>query len=182
MLPLRINQKMVLPFSISLLFILDLTVIVPLQINRLLKISSEIKKIQANLTQFEECSLHKDKLFSQKKKIKKEIELLQRKIITAGEVSALLAYISDEAKKNNVEIIRVSPLEKQIYKQMWLGNLYYLPISIKAKAKYHNLGRFLNQLVGSKYFLSVEKLTIKQNLPRHKIELLIYSLLKEKEK
>jgi len=124
-------------------------------------------------------SASKDKLISDKEEISREILALNKEIITSSDATNLLAYISNRAKANNVEIVEISPSAPSGYKKIQLGDFYYLPIIINAKANFHDLSRFIDTIEREKYLLEVNELLISQNFPSHRVNMMVKVLFKK---
>ncbi|MDD5428100.1 MAG: type 4a pilus biogenesis protein PilO [Candidatus Omnitrophica bacterium] len=100
------------------------------------------------------------------------------------EIPKLLEGLSEMAKKANVKIVAITPIQT---KQEPQANQAYqeMPILINARSGYHELGRFLNSLENTDRFMKVVDISIKENKAtpkKHDVEILVltYMLLENK--
>lgn len=113
-------------------------------------------------------------------RLNKKIDYYEKKLPSEKEIPAILEYLSNSAKKMNVRITEIKPIEqgedkKQIY--------YNVPILVKAECGYHQLGRFLNQLESADRFMKISNINIVVN-PRkaniHDVQLIVGTYVMER--
>ncbi len=109
-------------------------------------------------------------------RLNKKIDYYEKKLPNEKEIPAILEYLSDAARKMNVRITEIQPLE-QDKDAASLASLYYkVPILLKAECGYHQLGRFLNELENTDRFIKISDLKIVANPLRadiHDVQLIV---------
>lgn len=76
------------------------------------------------------------------------------------EIPAVLEYLSSAAKKLNVRLSEIKPVEQEVSG----GQIFYsVPILLKAECEYHQLGRFLNELEKADRFMKISDIKIIAN-------------------
>lgn len=164
---------------IVIAFLLVLFVVTPFQVKTFFSLISKTKDYKKKIAQVKKDISSRDQFIAQKETIAKEIMQLASKVIGSCDISGIQAYISSKAKDHGLEISEISASMLQSYKKTSKGNFYHIPISIKAKCGFHNLGRFLDEIEKSDYFLVVKRLAIKGQRPYHEVEIDIVGLTKE---
>jgi len=128
----------------------------------------EIKKLLSELTR---CAQVKRRILGIEKewanidsfkekiaRLNKEIDHYEKKLPGEKEIPAVLKYLSVSAKKLNVKITGIKPVGQNQDKEQ----IYYsVPILVKAKCGYHQLGRFINELEKTDRFMKISNINIK---------------------
>ncbi|MFC1698533.1 type 4a pilus biogenesis protein PilO [Candidatus Omnitrophota bacterium] len=84
----------------------------------------------------------------------------QTRLPDEKEIPVILAYLSTAAKKINVKINKIEPGEQNLL----AGQIYYgLPILLKAECRFHQLGRFIDELEKADRFMKITDLKIVAN-------------------
>lgn len=126
---------------------------------------------------------YKDRL----KTLQDKVDSYEKRTTSEEELSALLSELSKFAQKNDVKILVIQPIieeEKTLGKkqrdektQQKSEEIYReIPISIEAKATYHNLGFFLDEIEKAERFMEIRDIKIEDNLKTpqlHDVKLII---------
>lgn len=91
--------------------------------------------------------------------LKEKIRDYEKKLPMEKEISSILQYLSDAAKKLDVTINEIKPGE-QTTKQDKKALYWSIPIVVKAKCGYHQLGAFLNELEKADRFMKITDIEI----------------------
>ena len=142
------------------------------------KISIDVKDAQRDISEV-------DNLRKQAASYRGKIEEYERMLPAGQEIPKLLEDLSDMAKKSNVKIIGITPLQVKQQSQDSEAIYQEIPILISARSGYHELGKFLSDLENADRFMKVADIKIKENSTtpkRHDVELLVltYVLLENK--
>lgn len=150
-------------------------ILVFLQVNQTFEKLNQAKEDIANVPKFKRRI----------EELKGKISSYEKNMPTQKEIPALLGELSKFAKDTDVKILAILPLgkTKEVGKEPYLE----VPICIKAKTKYHNLGFFINKLETAGRFMKVSDIKIQSNsaTPRlHNVQLIVsaYCLPESKEK
>jgi type IV pilus assembly protein PilO len=105
------------------------------------KIDNQSKEI--NLLKTKTASLNA--LRSENEKLKAELMVLQRKLPEEKEVSGLLKQVSELVIQSGMEITLWRPRSRTVHSGK---DVYEIPVDVKMKGPYHNLGNFLGDIAG----------------------------------
>lgn len=169
---------------IILLSILYIVVFLIPQVRAFSRKWSEDTKIKADIT-----NVQKD--WTNISLFKKEISQLNEKITSyekmlpgEKEMPAVLAYLSDAAKKMDIRIDEIKPIEEENKKGAGSPSFYNeAPIMLKAECGYHQFGRFLNDLENAARFMKISNLKIVANPARpnvHYVQLTVVTYMTRK--
>ncbi len=182
------DKKTIFYFSFYLFLIVDLMVLLPVQVVKTIGLGRETGRLKKDVIQFEEDKKAELRFNQQKEQLAGEILSLEGKIITAQDVSALSAYVSDKAKEYSVEIVEIAAKKAAPAKgrrsssaqSKGSGETYSrLPLTIDGEAGFHNCAQFLNVLEKGDYFLECKQLIIREGFPYHSVRLVLDTILKE---
>ena len=120
------------------------------------KISIDVKSAERDISEIdglrEKAALYRGK-----------IEEYGRMLPVGQEIPKLLEDLSDMAKKSNVKIVGITPLQSKQESQAPDAIYQEIPILISARSGYHELGKFLSDLENSDRFMKVVDIKIKEN-------------------
>ncbi len=141
------------------------------QITSLVSVSSQVTQTFKKLNQAKKDIANVSKFKEKIEKLKEEISFYEKNMPTQKEIPALLGELSKFAKETNVKILAILPLEKteeakekeRAEKASGKEPYFEVPISIEARAKYHNLGFFINKLETAGRFMKVSDIKIQTN-------------------
>ena len=111
---------------------------------------------------------------------------LDKLVPLEGDIPIILQNISKAAYDTMVKIFQMRPSreDKEAMLETASGKYYRIPISIDAKASYHQFGKFLNTLENSDIFMNVSSLEIipsSRDQRRHNIRLVINTFIFKKQ-
>lgn len=107
--------------------------------------------------------------------LKAKVSFYEQKMSREKDIPALLRNLSKIAKDSQVKIVEIQPRggrDVQGAKGMYLE----VPIDIKARCGYHQLGRFINELENDPRFMRVSDIEIKgtpRDYRNHNVRLLL---------
>lgn len=178
---LKIDKKTALFIAISAIALIELLLILPLEVMRIVANHKILAGIKQNLVSIEEEWPKKGIYVKNQEVIKKEIENTHGKFVNSEEASNLYSFISSGSKNFSIEIKVLNPAESQDYVTIKQGKIKYLPITIIAHGSFHNLARFFEYLQNSRYFFETMELKIISGVPINSIEMVLCGLIKVKE-
>lgn len=165
------------------IFVVDYLLIMRPQLGALAKINPEIEKSIEDLNLTNENIAKTGFYKKEAEKLKELVGKADQSIKNKTELPLIFQNISLIADKNKIKIDQISPSsfdQKEILK---IQNRRYLsfPIKIRARAGYHDFGRFLNELENGKMFLNVEDFSIvaTSDLRHHAVELTVSAVIYE---
>ncbi len=136
------------------------------------KYSSIVRELRASMKKV------KDKdLLLYIAKLKKEISLLDERLVNEYDLPFIMEKISSLASECGVITKRINPEDAEKS-----GNLYFSVFSYAGKGTYHNLGKFLSKLEGEHYIARITSIRIIPNpndYSRNTIKLTISILTKK---
>ena len=173
-------DKYIVIFSalVDIIFI-EVFLLLQFAIKKISGINKKIGQVKGDIQNIEKDWPHKDEYLKYKENLKTEIQNVDEKFFTAQAESSLFSFISSEGKNFGVDIKVLTPLAMQDYVSTKFGKFKYLPISIKAQGRFHNLAKFLDYLQSGRHFFEITELKIKSNYPYHDINIIICGLVKE---
>lgn len=139
---------------------------------KILLLVEQIKTTTSDWPRLNQYSEAKDKL-------EDEIQNNQAKFIFSHQASKSLSFISTASKDFGVEIKSFLPGELKVYLSQEGQELFYLPIDIKAKARFHDLASFLDYLQNSRYFFDIKQLEIESEYPYNSIEMVLCAIVEK---
>ena len=184
----KINEKnpyYTVGLFLLVLFLADYFLVMQFQLRTLQSLSPKIMTTAKDLETAKSDITKIAQYQNQAKQLKEKLKKISNKIKSREEVPLILGNISKVAESNGVRIEQIMPntaRTEPILKNSD-GQYFSVPISIEAKAAYHNLGRFINQLEIEEGFLSVPDFVISASTDdptREDIKLTINAIIFEK--
>ena len=176
---IKLNKKEVISLVIYGVCLIEIFLIIPVQVKNFSSLHHKTSVLKKKITQAKKDLLSKDEFANNKEKMKLDIIDLESSLATSQDISAVLAFISRKAKENAVDILEVTQSRPKLYKKIAGMKVYSLPITVRAKAGFHNLCQCLNAFQGGFYFLKIDSLSIKGNSPYHEVKFVVTALFKE---
>jgi len=172
------------------LFLISLGILVVfvLYINFLLKptiaglkdVSPKVSKLAFEIQRVEDWTKKKPRMQRELTKLRSEISRYEGMLPSEKEIPALLEELSQMARESHVKIIGIRP-GKNVASEPGKESFYQeIPISIKAKSGYHQLGVFISKLEGADRLFAVRDIKIKSNIQtpkKHDVSLTVSSFL-----
>ena len=174
---INIDKQTVVFFIIAIVLFLELFIAFPWEIKKISDLSKRTIKIAQQVTSIENDWPRKDQYLKNKSELEEEIKIIQEKFILGQQESRMLSFISVSGKDSKVKIQSFTPGELEEYTSTKFGEFNYLPITIKADSKFHDLVLFLNHLNDSQYFFEVKKLDILSRQPYNSIKMIICGIV-----
>ena len=143
-------------------FLLDYFLLMRPQLGALAKLNPENKILSEEIQKAKDDIQQLTHYQKEVEKAKQKVEEVNLKVRSREEVSAILETITLLANKNGVKIEQITPdtTDQKVLLDNKERKYYALPIDVQAKAGYHDLGRFLNQVETEGLFLAVNNFTI----------------------
>jgi hypothetical protein len=177
---LKLNKKIIIYISFYAILALDLAVVVPLQVYKIIRVKAQASDFKKKITFFERETALEVSLFDEKIRINKEITDKENKIASQGDTSAISVFLSNKAKETNFDAQEIILGKLQETKTVSTGGkFFYLPVRITGRAGFHNLAQFVNALETGPYSLQVKEFSIKEAKPYHIIDISLAALLRE---
>jgi len=170
---INIDKQTVVFFILAVVLFLELFVAFPWEVKKISGLTKRTTKLAQQVTSIENEWPRKDKYLKDKRELKEEMKRIQEKFILRQQESKILSFISVSSKDFKVKIQSLTPGELEEYTSTKFGEFKYLPISIRADSKFHDLVLFLNHLNDSQYFFEVKELDILSRSPYNSIEMII---------
>lgn len=177
---INFDKQSIVFFSLAIFLIIGLVFLLPSRIKKISDLNNEIAIVKRRLNTIEREWLNKDNYLNQKQQLKAQIEGKYAKFILPHQESKVLSFISETSKKFGIEIKSFSQDPLKSYISGELGEYQYLPITIKAKSKFHNLAMFLGYLQNSQYFFDVKSLNIKSDYPYNSVDIVLCAVVEKK--
>ncbi len=174
---IKLDKNTIIFCAVTIFLIGELLIALPGQFRRINDLSKKIAELAQQLDNIERDWPERDKYLNDKELLKKEIKEVQNKFVLPQQESKLLSFISTSSKDFEVTIGTFSPGSPRKYKSTKFGNFKYLPISISAQGKFHNLAMFLDFLQNSQYFFEITNLKITSGYPYHSVGMTICGLI-----
>jgi type IV pilus assembly protein PilO len=117
------------------------------------------------------------------KKIEKAKEVqpfYEKKLPREEELPTLLGNLSELARENNVKIISIKPIKDEDEPEGGESVYMEIPIQVKARCGYHQLGRFINDLESADRFMMIGDINIKsiaKSKTIHDVKLVVYTYI-----
>jgi len=176
---IKLTKKNYVCLSVYAVCILEIALILPFQFINFGRLFKKVQGLKKKVVQAKESMASKDEMAREKEKTRLDILNLKGKIITSGDISAVLAYISRKAKENSVDVLEITQGRPRAYKTIDKTKFFHLPVRIKAQAAFHNLNKFFNSLEEGYYFLEPGILAIKENISYNTVDITLVLLFKE---
>ena len=162
------NKKMALGILAALIIIyLDYSFIVTRQMQGNKKTGLEITKLQKDLDKLQKDLGKMQELKNKQAQVNTEFSRAKR-IVSEEQSALLLQSISDIANKNNVKIMQMKPFKGPQSKTQpqaqakTLATEKFTPfyVGLDLYCDYHRLGKLINDLENSQFFMGVQELKI----------------------
>lgn len=146
-----------------LILLLDVNLVIKKQLKGINNVSSKIVKLRTDLINLNKELAAMQDLQRNQAGLKQTKPLKEKKIISQEEVPPLLQDISNLANRNRIKITQIKPFKKLDIKEgksAQSSDLIPLLITIDLSSKYHNFGRFINDLENLERFIAVQDMVI----------------------
>jgi Tfp pilus assembly protein PilO len=178
---LKIDKQTTIFIILATFFLVELAVLLPFSINRIVSVNKKIVKTKKDLENIASEWPNKDNYIIDQDKLNSEIGALREKFLGSKDESKLLSFISRAGKEHRVEIQSMSPTEFTPYPETQFGSFSYFPIRIRARSRYHSLAQFYEFIQSSDYFFEVTEFNMRADSPYNVLELVICGLLETKQ-
>ena len=146
------------------------------KIKEIFHLLPEVSRLKTAIVNTEKEWASIDSLKKQVLQLNEKIDYYEKRLPSEKEIPAVLKYLSEAAKKMNVKIIEIRPIEQKKNKSVPTSLYYKVPIFLKAECGYHQLGRFLSRLEMADRFMKISDIEIAAN-PRktntHNVQLTV---------
>jgi Tfp pilus assembly protein PilO len=145
-----------------LIFVIDYLVLMSPQLNSLYKLGPNIATLNDNITKAKNDASQVEHYKKEIDRLTEEIEILRGEVRSKEEVSIILEQVSLIADKNKIKIDQIAPVFQDQTKILDSKDAVYytLPIDIDARASYHDLGRFINELENANLYFKISAFSI----------------------
>jgi type IV pilus assembly protein PilO len=169
------NQSLVVGSFVGLIILLTFYFIfLRPHINQLRQLNPQLLRLTRNVQNTAKDAANIDNLKKKLEDLKAKADFYAQKLPHEKEIPSLLENLSKVAKDSQVKIIEIQPQGKDI--QSRKGMYLEVPVAIKARCGYHQLGRFINELERGPRFIRISDIEIKENphdSRTHKVRLLL---------
>ena len=145
-----------------LIFFLDFFTIMAFQWGSIRNMENEQKSLKQNIERLQSDLLRVNQFKNNLQTSKAQLEALNKKIHSVGEISSIMEDISSLANEVGVKIDQLTP--QQDAQKSAASNetvkYYFFPIVIQGTSSYHAFGHFLNRLELEKLLFIVSNLSI----------------------
>lgn len=118
-----------------------------------------VSRLQAKVRATEKDWANRNSFKQQISRLNEKIDYYEKKLPGEKEIPAILEYLSEAAKRLNVRLTEIKPIEQSENKHR--GEIYYsVPILLKAECGYHQIGRFINELERADRFMKISDIKI----------------------
>ena len=150
-------------FSI-IIVIVDFSFILKMQWHSLLGLKPQLVEARKKIKEFSGDVYRADTFKRRLGELEASVAAKNKGIIEEESIPAIMNEISKMADAANLKIMQIRP-QKEVrspekFTVAKVKEYYILPIYIIAQGPYHSLGKFLNQLESSQYFIKVVSLDI----------------------
>lgn len=153
----KINLAIIAAAVLSYMFIFFIP-----QVKELFTTLSAAAKLKKEIVEINQKWANISAAENQMLSLKEKFHHYEKKLPMEKEISSILQYLSDAAKKLDVTINEIKPGE-QTTKQDKKDIYWSIPILLKAKCGYHQLGAFLNELEKADRFMKITDIKITAN-------------------
>lgn len=151
------NKKIFLIIFVFLIIIyLDFTFLIKKQFESLKTQGTKIAKLKKDLDTLAKMQDLKNK----QRQTNQKLFSKAKKLISEGEVPAILQDVSSIANKNNVNIMQIKPIKESKALAPPTGKFSTLLITLDLFCDYHSLGKFINELENAQTFMAVQSMKI----------------------
>ena len=166
----------VLGLAVVVLVALDVLLIARPQINSLFVLNDKARQLKADIDQLSDNKLRLSKYRSNLEDAQRQMKDFEAMVHKEGEIPSVLKAVSTLANDYGVKIDQLVPQKSDgvVLVQNGDGKYGTLSIMVRARAGYHDLGRFLNRLEQEHVFWQLDALDIvadDQQLGRHVVKM-----------
>lgn len=177
------QKNYILMGGVIFIFVLDIFVFMRPQFRALSKTNEKIKNLSQEMAALKDNSQRIEQFKQEVEQLKTTVGEKSDRILPKESVPLILEKLSRLANENGIKIDNIKPLadrEKSILKKKERDYLA-LPIQLKAKSGYHNLGKFLNRLEQGEIFFRVKEfsMTAAPDIKLHNVELTVEAIVYE---
>jgi len=180
------NKKLLLIAIVAIVvFYIDFSFILKVQMNSINKLNSKIKTVKQDLTNFERDYKSLQDFNKRQGMSSSAKEVRPKRLIFEYQVASLLQDIAKSANANNIRIVQMkNSKEPQVKsdKSGAIGKFPALFITLDLICDYHSLGKFINDLENGDVFVAVQDLRInyqEQDPNKQKVVLILKSYVKK---
>lgn len=151
---IRNQSSIALLLLIIGVFILDYLFILKPQLGVLKKINPQLKSCLKDSKQGDKEATNFQQLSSELKKSQIRLREFEERLVSEDELVSVIGQISRLATNSEVKIMQMTP-HQEMTKSKISSSIGFLPISIQCVSSYHAFGRFLSEIENSPYFLEL---------------------------
>ncbi len=171
------KKFLIMPLALAVFILADALLVLVPQAGSFGKIAAKYRDISKKLQELQVGILSRSRRMKAKKTLKEEVAFLEKKIPgPKSDLGPYLSLISRVAKKTHIGLVSIDPLSSQKAPKNKYYKLFYLPFKLVIRDTYHNLGRFINALENSSWFLEVKEIKISGSYPKNNIEMVVCGL------
>ena len=156
-----ISPQLLIRFGLPLVFIvLYVFVLFFPAIGRTCVLLKEVSQLHSEIATVEKEWEQLDVIKSSIAQANKKITFYETRLPGEKEIPAILEYLSNSARKLDVKITEIKPVERSKDKADSSILYYSVPILLKAECGYHQLGRFINELERADRFMKISDMQV----------------------
>lgn len=167
-----------------ILFISYLNFLLKPTVANLKEINPKLQKLAQDIEKVELWSKKQAEMERQLSELRSKMSHYEVMLLAAEEIPSLLEELSEVAHRSNVKIIGIKPKKMTLSESKPKMPYQEVPISIKAKCGYHQLGRFISRLESADRLFAISDIEIKSVLQRpksHDVTLIVSTFLPSEE-
>jgi Tfp pilus assembly protein PilO len=172
----------VLGLVVSVVIALDVLLIARPQAGSIMALDNKVKQLKTDINALTDNKVRLPKFRANLEDVQAQVKDFEAMVHKEDEIPSVLKTISTLANEYGVKIDQLVPQKSDgvVLVQNGDGKYGSLSILVRARAGYHDLGRFLNRLQQEHVFWQLEAIDIladEQNLGRHVVKMQIKILI-----
>lgn len=162
----KVNPQAINALVVILVIVLYLGLFLGSKIKQISYLLPQVSQLKAKITNTEKDWANIDAFKKKISQLNEKIDYYEKRLPSEKEVPVVLEYLSSSARKLNVRITEIEPVEQSGDKADKSLIYYNVPILLRAECGYHQLGRFLNELERADRFMKISDIEIETDLYR----------------
>lgn len=159
------SKELILFIILSIVIVItDFSFVFKMQWKNLLGLKPQLVEARKKIKEFSGDVYRADTFKRRLDELEEAVAAKKKGIIDEEAIPAIMNEISKMADSSNLKIMQIRPQKEMRNPEKFTVDkakeYYTLPIYIIAQGPYHSLGKFLNQLESSQYFIKVVSLDI----------------------
>lgn len=169
---IKINKQAAIFLILAAVLLVEVFILIPWGLGRIARVNQKIRELKEQVDFVRSDWPRRDEYIKENIVLKEKIDKYNEKIISSGQETKLISFISQNSRTYNIRIDSITPLGLLDSDSSGFSNV---PFRIEAQGSFPNLVNFLRFLQENTYFFELKELRISGYNPS-RINMILWGL------